>query len=137
MNRDMTKGARFFFYFLLFLMGGAFWIAAKTGHFHMSEAVYGAAVKYPAVWWALAMLAPSSAYLAALFINGRRWWTAPTRIMIAAWMMTYFASFVVAALPSAGVDIVVIASGALAVAVALLAAFDIADAAKKKGPRHE
>lgn len=70
-NRDIAKGARFGFYMMQFMMGCVFWISAASGHFIMSEVVYGAAVAWPAEWWAGLMMVPAGVYLAALFINGK------------------------------------------------------------------
>lgn len=124
MNRPMTKGARFGFYGYLFVMGCVFWIASVTGHFVMSPEVYGRAVELPSELWAGAMLFPSAIYLIALFINGQRRWTAPIRMMIAVWMMLYFSSFVVSALPASGGDLMVIASGVMLIKAAVMAYFD-------------
>ena len=135
-NREMTKGARFSFYLMLFLLGGLFWIATKTGHFTMDEAVYGRAVDYPAAYWAAAMMFPSAGYIAALFINGRRWWTAPVRIMIGSWMIGYFIAFVWCAMPSAGVDIIVIASAVMALKAALMSMFDLGDMRRRRRLTH-
>lgn len=136
MNRDMAKGARFGFYTMLFGMGAVFWITAKLGYFSMSEDVYGRAVDYPAVWWALAMLLPSSTYLMALFINGRRWWTAPTRITIDVLMMFYFSMFVAYALPASGGDLMVVASVVLMIKSGVMAFFDVCDMKRVWGPRN-
>lgn len=132
----MTKGARFSFYGMLFLMGGVFWIAAATGHFVMSPEVYGQAVELPAELWAGGMLFPSFFYLIALFINGSRSWTAPLRIAIGLAMMTYFSAFVVSALPASGGDLMVIASGVMMIKAAVMAYFDGLDLLRGRYVRH-
>ncbi len=124
MIRDMTKGARFGFYGMLFLMGAVFWIATKAGHFSMSEDVYGEAVALPAALWAGAMLFPSAIYLGALFINGNRWWTPYVRVSCGGWMMLYFSAFVVFAWPASGGDLMVIASSVLMMKSFVMAYFD-------------
>lgn len=124
MSRDMSKGARFSFYGMMFVMGVVFWIAAQAGFFRMSQEVYGDAVNLPAKWWAAAMLFPSTAYLVALFINGRRWWTPHIRLTVGVWMALYFSAFVASALPASGGDLMVIASGVFAVKVAVMGYFD-------------
>ena len=136
MNRDMTKGARFSFYGMLFLMGCVFWIASVSGHFKMSEEVYGAAVQLPSEVWAGAMLFPSALYLAGLFINGRRRWTAPARIAVGVWMMFYFSSFVASALPASGGDLMVIASGIMMIKSAVMGYFDGLDYLRKRHAKH-
>lgn len=136
MNRDMAKGARFGFYMMLMFMGATFWVATKTGHFKMSEDVYGRAVDYPAVIWAGLMLFPSAVYLMALFINGRRWWTAPIRVLIGLFMAVYFSAFIAMALPASGGDLMVIASGAMMAKAVIMATFDISDA-RRKGGHHD
>lgn len=132
MNRDMTKGARFGFYLMLFVMGCVFWIASVAGHFSMSADVYGQAVELPAELWAGAMLFPSAAYLMALFINGRRRWTAPVRIAVGIFMMLYFSLFIVAALPAAGGDLMVIASGVMMIKAAVMSYFDGLDLLRRR-----
>jgi len=124
MTREMTKGARFSFYLMLFIMGCVFWVASVTGWFTMSPEVYGRAVDLPSELWAGAMLGPSAVYLVALFINGRRAWTAPLRMMLGVFMMMYFSSFVASALPAAGGDLMVIASGVMMVKSAIMMYFD-------------
>ncbi|UNY40297.1 hypothetical protein KLEP181_gp27 [Paracoccus phage vB_PmaP_KLEP18-1] len=137
MNRDMTKGARFSFYLMLFLMGCVFWIASTTGHFKMSPEVYGRAVDLPSELWAGAMLFPSAVYLIALFINGRRRWTAPLRMVLGAFLMLYFSSFVASALPASGGDLMVIASGVMMVKAAVMAYFDGLDLLRgRNGRKH-
>lgn len=132
MNRDMTKGARFGFYGMLFLMGCVFWVASVTGHFNMPPEVYGDAVELPSEIWAGAMLFPSALYLSALFINGRRSWTAPGRMMVGVWMMFYFSTFVASALPASGGDLMVIASGIMMLKSAVMAYFDGLDYLRKR-----
>lgn len=124
MTREMTKGARFSYYLMLFMMGCVFWLATMTGHFSMYAPVYGWAAHYPAELWAGAMLFPSAIYLIALFINGRRWWTAPLRCVMGIFIMLYFSSFVASALPAIGGDLMVIASGVLMTKAAVMLCFD-------------
>ena len=102
-NRDVAKGARFGFYLMQFVMGCIFWIAAAGGWFIMSEAIYGAAVAWPAEWWAAGMGLPATVYLSALFINGSRSWTPYVRAIVGVWMMLYYSAFVALGFPSAGV----------------------------------
>lgn len=132
MNRDMTKGARFSFYGMQLILGSVFWTAASSGHFVMSEEVYGRAVDWPAKWWALAMLFPAATYLAALFVNGRRRWTPYIRVVAGCWMLLYYSTFIAFGLPSAGVDLIVIASGVFALKAGVMLAFDCADIKRKR-----
>lgn len=134
MTRDMTKGARFSYYLMLFMAGCMFWLATKTGHFSMYAPIYGWVADYPAEWWAGAMLFPSALYLMALFINGRRWWTAPMRCAVGISIMLYFSSFVSSALPAVGGDLVVIFSAVLGFKASVMLCFDVADLSRK---RHE
>lgn len=111
MTREFTKGARAAFYTMLMLMGCMFWIASTTGHFRMSEDVYGAKVlHFPSEYWAIGMLAPSTAYMAALWINGRKGWTPYVRLTCGFLTASYFSAFVWSAWPAAGGDLMVIAS---------------------------
>ena len=130
MNRDMAKGARFSFYGMQFLMGCVFWIASVTNVFIMSEEVYGAAVAWPSEWWAGGMMGPAALYLIALFINGRRWWTAYVRMTIGAWMMLYYSAFVALGFPSCGLDLIVIASSIFMAKAAVMLVFDARDWAR-------
>ena len=136
MIRDMTKGARFSFYGMLFLLGAVFWIATKAGHFSMSEAVYGRAVDLPAALWAGCMLFPAAVYLIALFVNGRRWWTVYLRLLIGAGVMFYFSAFVVFALPASGGDLMVIASGVLMLKAGIMSYFDGLDLIRQRSVRN-
>lgn len=131
-NRNMTKGARFSFYSMLFLMGSVFWITAMTGHFRMHPEVYGSAVDLPAILWAGLMLFPSGAYLPCLFVNGRRWWTVHVRLVVGLWMITYFSAFFFAALPTAYGDFMVIASAVMAVKALIMVAFDALDLKRQR-----
>lgn len=134
MTRDMTKGARFSYYLMLFLMGCMFWLATMIGHFDMYPALYGWAAEYPSELWAGAMLFPSAVYLMALFINGRRWWTAPLRCVMGVCMMLYFSSFVASAAPAEGGRLMVIASGVMMIKASVMLCFDGLDCMRK---RHE
>ena len=132
MNRDMTKGARFSFYGMQLLMGCVFWLTAVADIFQMSDLVYGSAVAYPAEYWAGLMMFPATVYLAALFINGRRWWTVYIRIAMGIWMMLYYSAFVVLAYPSAGVDLIVIGSSIFMAKSAIMLYFDGVDVKRKR-----
>lgn len=136
MTRDMSKGARFAFFGMLFVMGSVFWIASKLGRFRMSPEVYGDAVNLPATLWAASMLLPAAAYLLALFVNGLRWFTPHIRLACCAWLALYFCSFVASALPASGGDLLVIASGVFAVKTAVMAYFDGLDLLRGRHGRH-
>lgn len=138
MSREMTKGARFSFFAMLYCLGTVFWIATRTGHFEMSALVYGARVlEYPSEWWAIGMLVPSSVYLLALVINGRCWWTAYLRIACAFLLSSYFSYFVFSAWPAAGGDLMVIASGVLGTKAACMAYFDAVELVQRWRQPHD
>lgn len=126
-NRDMTKGARFSFYGFQFLMGCGFWISAALGYFSMSEVVYGAAVAWRAELWAAAMAGPATVYLVALIINGNAPWTPYVRALVGVWMMLYYTAFVVLGFPTAGIDLIVIASSCFAIKAFVMLCCDTRD----------
>lgn len=126
-NRDMTKGARFSFYGFQFLMGCGFWISAALDYFSMSEAVYGAAVAWRAEWWAAAMAGPATVYLVALIINGNAPSTPYVRALVGVWMMLYYTAFVVLGFPTAGIDLIVIASSCFAIKAFVMLCCDTRD----------
>lgn len=131
MIRAMTKGARFGFYVMLFLMGCAFWIATVTGHFTMYGPVYGWVSGHRSEVWAAGMLFPSAIYLTALFINGRRAWTAPMRCAMDMWMIVYFGVFVTSAVPVVGGDLMVIVSGVMMAKAGVMLFFDGLDMVRR------
>lgn len=124
MTRDMTKGARFSFYLMLFLMGVTFWVTSMTGHFSMNAGVYGWVASYPSELWAGGMFFPTSIYLIALFINGKRPWTAPARCLLGLGMMAYFATFSLSAMETRDGGVVVIVSAWLMIKASMMLAFD-------------
>lgn len=128
----MTKGARFSFYLMLFLMGCAFWIATMTGHFRMYAPIYGWIADYDARIWAGGMMFPAALYLMALFINGRRRWTAPLRCVMGICTMLYFSAFVASGLPALGGDLLVIASGTLMLKATVMLYFDGVDLLRRR-----
>lgn len=135
MTRDMTKGARFSYYIMLFGMGCSFWIATVTGHFTMYAPVYGKAANFPAEAWAAALMFPSAVYLMALFINGRRWWTSPLRCFIGFFTIFHFALFVFSSFGQEGGGVMFIPSGVLMMKAGVMLAFDIADFRRKRHDR--
>lgn len=131
-SRDLTKGARFSFYGWLFLLGSVFWITSMSGHFRMHPEIYGDAVRLPSLLWAGLMLFPAGTYLPCLFVNGRRWWTVHVRIIIGLWMITYFCTFVISALPVAFGDFMWIATAVLAVKAFIMLIFDVCDLRRQR-----
>lgn len=134
MTREFTKGARASFYTMLMFMGALFWTFSVTGHFTMSEAVYGAKVlHFPAKYWALAMLLPAAFYMAALRINGRQRWTPYVRLACGFFISSYFSAFVWSAWPAAGVDLMMIASVTLMCKAAFMTYIDATELFRQWG----
>jgi hypothetical protein len=124
-TRDFWKGLRVGVWSIFFIAGSIFWVSSHSGAFSMSLDVYGPAViEVPAVVWAGMLFIPSVAYLVALYINGRRWWTPVVRMLSALVVATKFAAFAVSALPALYGDIVVIWGVVLGAAAAFCACID-------------
>lgn len=139
MTRDFTKGARTSFYAMLFGMGAVFWVTSVTGHFSMSEDVYGAQVMaIPSEVWAGAMFFPAAIYLIALWINGKRRWTPLARVICGGITATYFSVFIVSALPAAGGDLMTIASAVMMLKAGVYVYVDACELLRQvKGRRNE
>ena len=134
MTRDFTKGARTSFYAMLLAMGTLFWIFSITGHFTMSEDVYGPDVlALPSELWAGGMMFPAWLYLVALYINGRRWWTPYIRLSCGFFVCFYFSLFVVSAWPASGGDLMVIASATMTLKAGVFAWIDGAELMNQRG----
>lgn len=135
-NRSFWKGVRAALWTVFLFAGGIFWIAANSGGFAMSEAVYGPdVIEIPAEIWAGMLFLPSVCYLTALYINGRRWWTPLVRLAAGFVVAVKFSAFVVSSSSAPFGDIVMIWGVVLGGATVVLACVDAIEASRQWGAR--
>lgn len=131
MTRAISKGVRFSYYLMIFGFGCGFWIASMTRYFEMRHNVYGVLADRPEYMLAGAMLFPATAYLIALFINGRRSWTAPLRCIAGFWMVLYFAGFMLSSYDAPDGAAMAITSSVLSFKALWMLAYDWQDVRRR------